>query len=195
MQDFLFFLKFGWEHIISTDALDHQLFVLALVLPYTIYDFRKLLVLITAFTIGHSVTLALSVFDMLRMPPALVETLIPVTIAITAIENLVLKKNNSRQLRLAYVTALLFGLIHGMGFANTARMMIASEQEIAVPLLGFNMGLELGQILIVLIVITANFIVTDFLKLRKIYWQAIVSVAVLALALVMAIERFSENLA
>ncbi len=96
MTDFFFYLKLGWEHIISLDALDHQLFILVLVAVYFYRDWRKILILITAFTIGHSITLALSVLDMFRLPSNLVEILIPVTIMLTALDNILFRKNQKK---------------------------------------------------------------------------------------------------
>src|ERR1700710_1660029 len=125
MSDFAFYFKLGWEHIISKDALDHQLFILALACVYTIKDIRRVLILVTAFTIGHSLTLALSVYDIIRFPSKWVEFLIPCTIVITAISNLFQKKFTPKSIRINYFLALFFGLVHGMGFANGIRIMMA----------------------------------------------------------------------
>lgn len=189
MQDFLFDLKLGWEHIISLDALDHQLFVLALIAVYSYNDFKKLLVLITAFTIGHSITLALSSFDIVRVPSKWVEFLIPITIVITSLDNILLKNHQKNLMKLNYYLALFFGLIHGMGFANTARMMLAKEQSIFAPLLGFNIGLELGQIVVVAIILAILFILLKIFRINRKDWIMFVSSGVFALALKMALER------
>lgn len=189
MQDFLFYLKIGWEHIISADALDHQLFILALVTAFSFRDLKKILILVTAFTIGHSITLALSVLDIFRLPSNLVEFLIPVTILITAADNLLLRKND-KILKINYFLALFFGLIHGMGFANSARLMIAKEQTIAIPLLGFNIGLELGQIIVVLIVIALFYLLEKVFKLNEKYRIIAISIIVIIFSLKMIFERF-----
>ena len=190
MQDFFFYLKLGWEHIISLDALDHQLFILALVAVYALSDWKKILILVTAFTIGHSITLALSVLDFFRIPTDWVEFLIPLTIVITALDNIIFKGNQSKLMRINYFLALFFGLIHGMGFANTARMMMAKEQNIFVPLLGFNLGLEMGQILVVGIVLLVEFFIFKYLKIKKVNWILIVSFFVLLVSLKICIDRF-----
>lgn len=189
MQDFLFYLNLGWEHIISLDALDHQLFVLALIAVYSYSDWKKILVLITAFTIGHSVTLALSILDIVRVPAAWVEFLIPLTIVLTALGNILLKNKKQSQSKLNYYLALFFGLIHGMGFANTARVMIAKSQSIALPLLGFNVGLEVGQIAIVFGILILLFILLNLFKVNKKDWILFVSSGVFALSLKMTLER------
>lgn len=189
MQDFLFYLNLGWEHIISLDALDHQLFVLALIAVYSYSDWKKILVLVTAFTIGHSVTLALSILDIVRVPSDWVEFLIPLTIVLTALGNIVMKNKKQSQSKLNYYLALFFGLIHGMGFANTARVMIAKSQSIALPLLGFNVGLEVGQIAIVLGILALLFILLNLFKINKKDWILFVSSGVFALSLKMTLER------
>lgn len=189
MNDFMFYLRMGWDHIVSKDALDHQLFILVLIAVYTIQDFKKVLILVTAFTIGHSLTLALSVFDILRVPSEWVEFLIPCTIAITALINIFGKNNVQKQMKLNYSLALFFGLIHGMGFANSIRITLAKEQSIATGLLGFNIGLELGQIVVVLAVLIILFLLTSIFKMARKNWIMFVSSGVFALSLQMALER------
>lgn len=189
MQDFLFYLNLGWEHIISLDALDHQLFVLALIAIYSYSDWKKILVLITAFTIGHSVTLALSILDIVRLPSDWVEFLIPLTIVLTALGNILMKNKKQSGNKTNYYLALFFGLIHGLGFANTARVMIAKSQSIAVPLFGFNVGLELGQIVIVAAILVILFILLNLFKVNKKDWILFISSGVFALSLKMTLER------
>ncbi len=190
MQDFLFYLHLGWEHIISLDALDHQLFVLALVAAYSYKDWKSLLIIITAFTIGHSITLMLSSFDILRVPSAWVEFLIPLTIVLTALDNILMRNHQKTLVKMNYYLALFFGLIHGMGFANTARMMLAKEQSIFLPLLGFNMGLELGQIVVVMALLVVFFFALSVFKVSRKDWVLFLSSSVFALALKMSLERF-----
>lgn len=190
MTDFLFYLNLGWEHIISLDALDHQLFVLVLVAVYTYNDWRKILVLVTAFTIGHSITLALSVLDIVRVPADWVEFLIPLTILLTAADNILMRNKQTSLMRLNYYLALIFGLIHGMGFANTARLMLAKEQNIFTPLLGFNLGLEIGQVAVVLLILLVEFLLIKFLKLKKTHWMVFASVITFIISLKLCIERF-----
>ena len=189
MTDFLFYLQLGWEHIISIDALDHQLFILALVAIFSFQDLKKVLILVTAFTLGHSFTLALSAFDIIRFPSNWVEFLIPCTIVFTALDNLIFSKNEDKLIKLNYFLALIFGLIHGMGFANSVRMMLAKEQSIVIPLLGFNVGLEIGQIAVVIIVLSIFYILSTFLKLKKKHWVMLVSAPILIFSIKIALER------
>ncbi|GAB1346070.1 HupE/UreJ family protein [Cloacibacterium sp. Arc13] len=189
MQDFLFYLQLGWEHIISKDALDHQLFILALIAIFSFRDWKKVLILVTAFTIGHSLTLVLSALDVFRFPSDWVEFLIPCTIVFTALDNIIFSKNEKKLIQLNYYLALLFGLIHGMGFANSVRMMLASEQDITLPLFGFNVGLELGQIVVVAIALFIHYIFSEVLKLSNKIWIYIISVPIFIFALKMALER------
>ena len=189
MGDFGFYFGLGWEHIISVDALDHQLFIAALAALYLLNDWKQVLVLVTAFTIGHSLTLALSVLDVFRFPTNWVEFLIPVTIVITAFSNLFQKKFTKRSTRINYFLALIFGLIHGMGFANTLRVLLARDQNLGWSLFGFNVGLEAGQIVVVIILLLIAQLIVNLGRVERRNWVIFLSSAVFALALKIAIER------
>lgn len=189
MGDFGFYFSLGWEHIISANALDHQLFIAALAAIYLLTDWKQVLVLVTAFTIGHSLTLALSVLDIVRFSPAWVEFLIPVTIVITALSNLFQKKFTARSIRINYLLALFFGLVHGMGFANSIRFMMAEDQNLGWSLFGFNVGLEAGQIVVVLALLLVSHMIITGLRVNRREWVIFLSAAVFSLALKMAIER------
>jgi hypothetical protein len=190
MSDFVFYFKMGWEHIIARDALDHLLFILALACVYTARDIKQVLILVTAFTIGHSLTLALSVLDIIRFPSKWVEFLIPCTIFITALNNIIQIDSGNKSARINYYLALCFGLIHGMGFANAIRIMLAKDQSIASGLLGFNVGLEAGQIFVVAIILVIGLLFLNVLKVKRRDWIFFLSAGVFALSLKMALERF-----
>ena len=189
MQDFGFYFNIGWTHIISKQALDHQLFIAALAAIYLLKDWKQVLVLVTAFTIGHSLTLALSVLNVIWFNPKWVEVLIPLTIVITALFNLTQKKFTPKSIRINYVLALLFGLIHGMGFANTIRFIIADDQSLGWSLFGFNVGLEAGQIVVVLGMLIVAQLFVGILKVNRRDWVLFISAGVFALALKMIFER------
>jgi hypothetical protein len=189
MSDFGFYFKLGWEHIISVGALDHQLFILALAAIYLLKDWKQVLILVTAFTIGHSITLALSVFDIIRFSAKWVEFLIPCTIVFTAIINLFQKSFTPRSVRINYFLALFFGLVHGMGFANSIRFMLASDQSIGWGLFGFNVGLEVGQIAVVLSILLFSTILITLFKVNRRDWVIFASAGVFGLALKMILER------
>ncbi len=188
MNDFSFYFMEGWRHIISTDALDHQLFILALAVVYTFSDWKKVLILVTAFTIGHSLTLALSVLDLIRVSSAWVEFLIPVTIVLTAAWN-IFNGKPVKNVNTNYFLALGFGLIHGLGFANSIRMMLASDQSLGMGLFGFNVGLEAGQVVVVLIILLLGKVLLELVKVPQRIYIFVVSLAVLLFAAKMAIER------
>jgi hypothetical protein len=189
MSDFSFYFKMGWEHIISKDALDHQLFILALACVYTLTDIKRVLILVTAFTIGHSLTLALSVYDIIRFSSKWVEFLIPCTIFITALNNIIQIDTNAKSARINYYLALCFGLIHGMGFANAIRIMLATDQTIGWGLFGFNIGLEAGQIFVVAVILIISILFLNVLKINRRDWIFFLSAGVFALSLKMALER------
>jgi hypothetical protein len=157
MSDLLAFVQLGFRHIVSLDAADHLLFLLVLAATYRLRDWRALVLAVSAFTVGHSVTLALAVTSVLVLPSDVIEFLIPLTIVATAIANLAALRSPAA-VRPRIVLVGLFGLIHGAGFANYLRELFL--QFIAVPLLGFNVGIELGQ-LAVLGVIWAGLAIID----------------------------------
>ena len=169
--------------------MDHQLFIIALVAIYTLKDWKKILVLVTAFTIGHSITLALSVYDVLRVNSAWVEFLISCTIVITAGFNFFQKNISQKKIKLNYIFALFFGLIHGLGFANTLRFMLAKDQTIGMSLFCFNIGLELGQILIVSIILLLSYFIISIVKVSQAYWVYFLSSITFIWAVKFALER------
>ena len=192
MQDFIFYFKIGWHHIINWGALDHLMFIAALSAIYLLKDWKQVLILVTAFTIGHSLTLALSVFDIIRFSSKWVEFLIPCTIVITAATNLFQKNFTKKSVRINYFLALSFGLIHGMGFANALRIMLAKDQSFGWDLFGFNLGLEAGQIFVVVVLLAFATLVLSLTKLRRREWVVLLSVVVFCFALQMALERIPK---
>lgn len=190
MQDFKLYFSLGTEHILSWDALDHILFVTALCLRYLIHDWKKVVIMVTAFTIGHSLTLALSALNMVNFPARWIEFLVPVTIAITAVSNLLQKNFEFRQpLPVIYFFALFFGLIHGMAFAGQFKAMEGREGLVA-HLLAFNIGIELAQLLIVAGVLTAATLLVQLARLPRKIWLYGLSLIIFVFAIKLSIERF-----
>ena len=189
MADFSFYFGLGWHHIISPDALDHILFIIAIAAIYILHDWKQVLILVTAFTIGHSITLALSVLDIIRLPGDWVEFLIPCTIVVTAATNLFQRDFTKKSVRVNYYLAIFFGLIHGMGFANTLRFMLAKDQSLVGGLLGFNLGLEVGQIMVVMIFLLLGQLLIGLFKVNRRDWVIFLSASAFSLALKMALDR------
>jgi hypothetical protein len=190
MNDFGFYFKIGWEHIINIEALDHIFFIAALAAVYMLKDWKQVLVLVTAFTLGHTITLVLSSLELVEVSSTWVEFLVPCTIIFTALSNLFLKNFSSRAIRINYFLALFFGLIHGLAFANTLRMIISQDQSFALSMFSFSVGLELGQILIVLLILLLAEISVGLWKLTRREWVIFLSSAVMALAVEMATQRW-----
>lgn len=189
MEDFTFYFGNGWNHIVSLQALDHLLFLAALTAAYSIRRWKHVAILVTAFTIGHSVTLAISIYDVIRFNTEWVEFLIPLSILVTCIYNAWSVKVR-RPIIFQYVMALLFGLIHGMGFANTLRFMLAREQSLAIPLLGFNIGIEIAQIAVVLVLLMIHFVLVEKIKIGHRWWTYFISLSAGLVALYMCITRW-----
>lgn len=189
MNDFVFYLKEGFYHIADWKGYDHILFVMALCVPYFLKDWKKLLILITAFTLGHSATLALSIYDKIIIPSSWIEFFIPVTIVIMSLENLSQRQVFNHHSKMRYGTTLLFGLIHGMGFSNYLKSMMGKSESVLQPLLAFNIGLEIGQLLIVLVVLTISWIFVALLQIARRDWLLFVSGGIFGIAFIMALER------
>lgn len=190
MNDFSMYFEVGWGHIITTQALDHIFFIAALAAIYMLKDWQPVLILVTAFTLGHAITLLLSAKEIVNVNIKVVEFLIPCTIVFTAASNLFLKNFTPGAIRINYFLALFFGLIHGLAFAETLKFMLASNQSFVFPWISFSVGLELGQILIVFLILFLAQLIVGVLKLNRRIWVALISIPVLVLALKMAIERW-----
>ena len=151
------YIKLGIDHILDPNGLDHLYFIVSFCLLYTLKDLRKIAGLITAFTVGHSITLALAAFDKISINPDLIEHLIPITILISILLNYwnLLKDKNYQAPKgyFIYVIILFFGLIHGLGFSNFLSAMLFEDESIILPLLGFNIGIEVAQLIIVFVVL------------------------------------------
>jgi len=191
LETFRLYLDLGLGHILDIRGGDHIMFVIALTTIYSISDWKKVLVLVTAFTIGHSLTLALATLRFININTQLIEFLIPVTIFVTAFFNLFRKKGSMRPARLQvnYYFALFFGLIHGLGFSNYLRSLLGKEEGLVTQLFAFNIGLEIGQIVIVVLFLVASIIFVDIAGVTKRDWRMVISSGVAGIAITMMIDN------
>lgn len=202
MNDFLIYLRLGFDHITDPSGYDHILFVVALCAVFTLRQWRQVLVLVTAFTIGHSITLALATLRVIRYSTDLIELLIPITILVTTVTNFFYQEPSTRlsvpnrpsSEAWRYGLALAFGLIHGMGFSSYLRSLLGREADIIQPLLAFNIGLELGQLLIVSLVLSFAYLVLNVLNRNRLRWILVVSgiVAGMAISLILNSDYLTE---
>jgi hypothetical protein len=192
MSNFNLWFTTGFGHILDWHGYDHICYILVLTILFPVREWRKLLVLITAFTIGHSLTLALSTLDLIHLPKKLIETLIPVTILITCIFTIAKRDKPLKKVSLNYVLALFFGLIHGMGFSYLLKSMLGREESIIGPLFSFNLGLEAGQLVIVAAVLLISVILERMFRIAKREYILFVSAAVFGVAGVILMERIGE---
>ncbi|AOM77280.1 HupE/UreJ family protein [Pedobacter steynii] len=191
MQDFWLYFQLGWQHILDWQGYDHILFVVVLCVTYAVSDWRKVLILVTAFTVGHSITLALSVLKVITINTPLIEFLIPVTILITAASNILNKKPKNKGATFKYLITLFFGLIHGMGFSNYLKSLLGKSTNIVWELLAFNLGLEFGQVIIVIGILLLSFLLIWIVKIKRWDWNFFISSAIFGISFIMAAERFS----
>lgn len=187
MSEFELYFGLGRDHILDSNGYDHILFVIALCVLYSIREWRKVLVLVTAFTLGHSTTLALATLEIIHVDTGLVEFLIPVTILITAVSNIMRKEErvSTKTMQLNYVYAAFFGLIHGMGFSNYLRSILGRDRTIFTQLFAFNVGLEFGQIVVVVIFLIGGFLLVDLFGVNRRDWKLVISSATAGIALIL----------
>lgn len=184
MDNFQAFLKLGFEHILDPQGYDHILFVVVLCVLYSYKQWKNILILVTAFTLGHSLTLALAALDKISFNPSVIETMIPITIILTALYNIIVtiqKKSYDLKIQWNYLLALGFGLIHGLGFSNYFKAILGKEANIVQPLFAFNLGVELGQICVVVLAIGLGSLATGVFKVSTKNWTLFISsLAILA---------------
>ena len=196
ISTFTVYLRLGFEHLLDLQGYDHILFLAVLCAAYSVARWRELLVLVTAFTIGHSVSLAVATLRLVRVDTGLVEFLIPVTIVATAVTNLVeLRREDPAEHRVAarplrYGLALVFGVVHGLGFSNFLRLVLGEERSLLVPLLSFNIGLELAQIVVAAGVLLVALVAVRLLSLPQRLWTFLLSALAGGVAAVMVVQRW-----
>lgn len=191
MEDFWLYLKLGFDHVLDWNAYDHVLFLTALVASYSFQQSRKVVWLVTLFTIGHVLSLALSAYNILRIESSIIEFLIPVSIIFTAVYNIFTagKTNGKSKINLLYFLTFFFGLVHGFGFSTYFNMLAKSADNIFLMLVEFALGIELAQILVVFVVLLVGFIVQNIFRFSKRDWVLVISSIVLG----MTIPILAEN--
>lgn len=189
MSDFALWFTTGIEHILDLQGYDHICYVAVLCILFPLQEWRKLLVLITAFTIGHSLTLALSTVNIIHPPQKIIEILIPITILSTCVVTIIKRNKPLKNISVNYFLALFFGLIHGMGFSYLLKSMLGREESVVGPLLAFNLGLEAGQLVIVVFVLLISVILERLFRVQKKDYVFFVSSAVFGIASVLLMER------
>jgi hypothetical protein len=194
MSEFRVYFELGRDHILDYEkGYDHILFIVALCALYTLREWKNVLILVTAFTIGHSITLALATFRIISVHTELVEFLIPVTIFVTALSNMVRREDGvsgSSYTTLNYYYAAFFGLIHGLGFSNYLQSILGRNERIVSQLLAFNLGIEFGQIIIVVLFLIYCFILVDLFGVTRRDWKLVISSAVALVALHLMWEKW-----
>lgn len=185
MNDFIFFVKEGIFHVLNWNAYDHVLFLVALAVIYNFYNWKKLIWLVTLFTIGHTVSLVFAAYRIVLVNHKIIEFLIPLTILITAIVTIFYVKNTSKQIKrnTNLFFALFFGLIHGFGFSSYFTMLVGSKKNKLLPLLEFSLGVEISQIIIVIVVLLFGVIMQSVFKISKRDWILVVSSIIIGLIL------------
>ena len=190
MDNFILYFKMGLQHVLDFSAYDHILFLIVLTVVFNFDQWKKVLWLVSLFTIGHSVSLALSAFGVVNISSKLIEFLIPVTILLTGLMNVfTANKSSSGKENTNLIFALFFGLIHGLGFSSYFKMMVGSEEDKLFPLIEFALGIEAAQIFIVLGVLIVGLLLQFFTSITKRDWVLVSSSIVIGFSLQMMLTR------
>jgi len=192
MSQFWLYFELGLDHVLDWQAYDHVLFIIVLIASYGFSTWKRVLWLVTLFTLGHTLALFLSVYEIVRVDANYVEFLIPVTILITAISNIATagKKIRNTNFNLLYFTTIFFGIIHGLGFSSYFKMIAAGTSNKFWPLVEFALGIELAQIIVVLVVMLIGFLLQNLLNVSKRDWILITSSIVIGVVLPILIETY-----
>ena len=191
MSEFWIYFEIGMRHVLDISAYDHVLFLIALTVPYAFKDWKRVLILISIFTIGHTLALLLSVYGVVTVKPHLIEFLIPITILITAIFHLFTAGKSSKNESISVIgfVTLFFGIIHGIGFANYFKTLLSgSDSDKLIPLLEFSIGIEAAQIIVVFVVLLLSYVVQTFFRFSKRDWTLVMSSFVIGVVLPMIVE-------
>ncbi|MDT0687737.1 HupE/UreJ family protein [Autumnicola psychrophila] len=193
MSQFWLYFNLGLEHVLDWQAYDHMLFLIVLVVGYGFISWKKILWLVTLFTIGHTLALFLSVYEIVKVDQDWVELLIPLTILLTALFNILNAGKNEKKnnLNLLHFTTLFFGLIHGLGFSSYFKMVTASGESKFLPLLEFALGIETAQVIVVLIVMIAGFLLQNVLHVSRRDWILVTSSIILGIILPILRDSFA----
>jgi hypothetical protein len=189
MDDFMLYFKMGLNHVLDFSAIDHILFLIVLTVVFSFKQWKKVLWLVTLFTLGHSLSLALAAFEIVEISVDLIEFLIPLTIFITAVINLFTAKKTSKgKENINLVFALFFGLIHGLGFSNYFKMMIGQEEDKVLPLLEFALGIEAAQVITVLSILSLGFFFQNVFNVNRRDWILVFSSIVIGFSIQMMMD-------
>ncbi len=189
-MDFFFFVKEGFFHVLDFNALDHILFFIAVSMIFTLKEWKKALWLVTFFTLGHTFTFTLSVYDWIKINGKWVEFLIPITILIPILVNNYSVYTKTTSLKRNYYFTFFFGLIHGLGFSSYFKMLLDDDENKFIPLLEFSLGIEFVQVLIVGVIILLNSIWINKLHFKQQIWIGSISILLLFKIIPMLINRY-----
>ena len=190
MDDFKLFIELAFKHVLDWEAYDHILFFIVLAVVYNFNDWKKALWLITLFTIGHTTTLGLATYEIVNIPKNIIEFFIPLTIFITAVVNIfTLNRKNFHQSNVNLFFAFFFGLIHGLGLSGFLKMTIEDSEGKLLPLLEFALGVELAQIVIVILILIAGYVALNLFRVKRRDWVLVLSSIVIGIVIPMLIER------
>lgn len=189
-ENFWFNVQYGINHVLDIKAYDHVLFLIVLAVPYLFKDWKRVLLLVTMFTLGHTLSLVLAVYNIVSVKAVMVEFLIPITILVVALFNVFTSGKGAQKEKVGvlFLSTLFFGLIHGLGFAREFKMLLGDSDSKLVLLLEFALGIELAQIIIVFVVLLLGYIMQTIFRFNKRDWIMVISAIVVGLVIPMILN-------
>ncbi|WP_347923096.1 HupE/UreJ family protein [Pontimicrobium sp. SW4] len=190
LDNFWFNVQYGINHVLDINGYDHVLFLMVLTVPYVFKDWKRVLILVSTFTLGHTLSLVLAAYDIVTINGVLVEFLIPVTILIVALYNIFTasKKGKEQKIGVLFLSTLFFGIIHGLGFAREFKMFMGKSEDKLMPLIEFALGIEIAQVIIVFVVLFLGFFTQTIFRFSRRDWMMVLSAIVVGLVIPMLIE-------
>lgn len=190
LENIWFNIQYGINHVLDINAYDHVLFLIALTVPYVFKDWKRVFLLVTMFTLGHTISLILAVYNIVNVKVSLIEFLIPITILIVAIFNVFTagKGPQKGKVGVLFLSALFFGLIHGLGFAREFKILVGDTDNKLVLLIEFALGIEIAQVIIVFIVLFLGYLVQTLFRFSKRDWAMVISAVVIGLVIPMILK-------
>jgi len=191
LDNFWFNVQYGIHHVLDINAYDHILFLIVLTVPYLFKDWKRVLLLVSTFTLGHTLSLVLAVYGVISVNAKLVEFLIPVTIMVVALYNVFTagKKTQNEKVGILFFSTLFFGLVHGLGFAREFKMFVGNADNKLITLLEFALGIEMSQVIIVFVMLFLGFICQTVFRFNRRDWVMVISAIVVGLAIPMLLQR------
>lgn len=197
MSNFWIYFTLGLKHLYNINAYADILFLLALTVPYEFKSWKKILLLVSLFTAGHTIALMLSIFNIVTVKVSIVAFIILILLLITALYTIISTGKSNKKDSIVFIAILtsLFGIVHGLGFSNYFNSIVQGKPtDKLVPLFESSLGFGVSQIVVIILALLLAYVIQTLLKFSKREWILIVSSFVVGVVIPMIIKmKFGIN--